>query len=323
MKKILIIICFFIFIMLFIPYITVKIASPKNENVSGPAESISVYISDSGDVIDMDFEEYIKGVVASEMPASFHEEALKAQAVAARSYTLRRMQIYEQSGTPEEHNGALTCDNPAHCKAYSSDEKLRSVWGDKFDEYNKKISACVEATRSVIMTYNGEIVNAVFHSTSSGNTESAKDVWGGDVAYLVSVKSEGDTLSPRYEDEVSFTIDEYKQKVSDAYADAAWDGEGEIIQDIIRSDAGGIISLKTGGITIKGSDFRTLFGLRSTNAEFLYSPDKITIHTKGYGHGVGMSQYGANYLAQTGMSYEQILKSYYSGVEITDYYGNI
>ena len=324
----------YILIILFIPYILVTALkgvpqggdtkSPKAEKASAaePIETISVFRSDTGEVTDMPFGEYLKGVVAAEMPASFNDEALKAQAVAARSYTLTRMQGYKRDGTPPEHNGAMTCTDSTHCKAWLSEETLRKQWGASYDTYWKKISDCVDATMGVVMTYDGNLVNAVFHSTSSGTTENAKDVWGGNVPYLVSVQSEGEELSPKYEDSVTLTIDEFKNKVLAAYPEAVWD-DGELIRDITRSEAGGITTLVTGGVTIKGTQWRTMFGLRSTNVDFSYEGDTVTMHTKGNGHGVGMSQYGANYLAGTGMGYADILKKYYTGVEVGAFTGTI
>ena len=323
-----------ILIILFIPYILVTAlkgipqggdtSSPEAEKTSAaePLETISVFRSDTGEVTDMPFGEYIKGVVAAEMPASFHDEALKAQAVAARSYTLTRMQGYKRDGTPAEHNGAMTCTDSTHCKAWLSEDALRAQWGADYDTYWKKISDCVDATMGVVMTYDGNLVNAVFHSTSSGATENAKDVWGGNIPYLVSVQSEGEELSPKYEDSVTMTIEEFKNKVLAAYPEAVWD-DGELIRNIARSEAGGITTLVTGGVTIKGTQWRTMFGLRSTNVDFSYEGDTVTMHTKGNGHGVGMSQYGANYLAGTGMGYADILKKYYTGVEVGAFTGTI
>ncbi len=326
MKRFLFISVFYICIILFIPYVIVRFSSAQQKNTasaaSEPIEKITTCISSTGEVREIDFCEYLKGVVSAEMPASFHEEALKAQAVAARSYILTRMQGYKRDGTPPEHNGAMTCDDPSHCKAWTSTEKLKEQWGDSFDFYWDKISSCTEQTKGIVMTYDGKLVNAVFHSTSSGFTESAKDVWGGDIPYLVSVKSEGDSLSPKYNDSVTFSIDEYKNKIMQNFPDASFEGR-ELIETINRSEAGGITTIVTGGVSIKAAQFRNIFSLRSANIEFSYDENNITMTTKGNGHGVGMSQYGANYLAATGMKYEDILKTYYTGVEVETFEGKL
>lgn len=327
MKRFLFISALYICIILFIPYLIVLFSSANEKNAdsdtaSEPIEKITTCISSTGEVREIDFCEYLKGVVSAEMPASFHEEALKAQAIAARSYILARMQGYMRDGAPSEHNGAMTCDDPAHCKAWTSTEKLKEQWGDSFDFYWDKISSCTEQTKGIVMTYDGALVNAVFHSTSSGFTENAKDVWGGDVPYLVSVKSEGDSLSPKYDDSVTISVDEYKNKITQNFPDASFDSR-ELIETINRSEAGGITTIVTGGVSIKATQFRNIFSLRSTNIEFSYDENNITMTTKGNGHGVGMSQYGANYLASTGMKYEDILKTYYTGVEVGVFEGKL
>lgn len=328
MRKIAITIASFIFLILFIPYLLVGLPSvrpsdgeqPGNEPTQAaggePISSITTYIAAEDKVVEMDFTEYIKGVVAAEMPASFGDEALKAQAVAARSYIVTRMQGYQRDGTPPEHKGAMTCTDPAHCKAWISKDTAYARWGESADTYWKKISDDVEATRGIIMTYGGEPVNAVFHSTSSGQTENSKDVWGGDIPYLKSVASPGDELSPKYESSQQMRVDEFKDKVHTAYPDAAWDEGTPLIGEIERSEAGGISSIVLGGVTLKTTQFRNLFGLASAHVDFEVTDDTITMNVKGNGHGVGMSQYGANYLSSQGMGYVDILKTYYTGVEV-------
>lgn len=332
MRKFLLTLLFFIVLILFVPYTFVMLIQPSmippaadsEQNQSSaqePIASITSYIPSTDQVITMDFSEYLKGVVAAEMPASFYEEALKAQAVAARSYILTRLKGYERDGAPAEHKGAMTCSDPTHCKAWLSKEDLQGRWGADYDQNWNKISQCVEATKGIVMTYDGKLVNAVFHSTSSGHTENAKDVWGGNIPYLVSVSSPGDSLSPKYESSKTMTLDSFRQTIQAAHADAVWNEQEELISNIVRSDAGGILSLTTGGIELTGSELRSLFSLNSTNVDFQINETEITMHVKGNGHGVGMSQYGANYLASTGMTYPDILKTYYTGVNVGIYQG--
>lgn len=280
-------------------------------------ETVTVYIKAEDRVEEMKIGDYLKGVVAAEMPAEFEEEALKAQAVAARSFLKARSENYKKNGTPPEHKGALTCTDYAHCKAWISEADRKNKWeADKKDEYWKKICKAVDDTKGVIMTYGGEPVNALFHSTSSGRTERAEDVWGGSVPYLQSVESPGDLESPKYLAEAEFTLDEFKSTAEKNIEGINW--SAGIIGEIKRSEAGGIITIVVGGVTVKGTKFRTVYGLRSTNAEITVSESDVKIKTKGYGHGVGMSQYGAQYFAKQGMSYEEILKTYYTGVEIKE-----
>jgi stage II sporulation protein D len=167
------------------------------------------------------------------------------------------------------------------------------------------------------MTYNGEPISAVFHSTSSGFTESAADVWGAEIPYLQSVESEGDLYSPKYMSEVTVSSDEFKSVVSANVQDVNWDGA--LFADISRSEAGGIKNITVGNQIISGTEFRKIFNLNSTNVELTERDGNIIMSVKGYGHGVGMSQYGANYLASQGENYEKILKTYYTDIEINNW----
>lgn len=276
--------------------------------------SVSVFFSDEGRTEEMDINEYLKCVVAAEMPADFEAEALKAQAVAARTYLYSHIEQAQKGNIAEGHNGAAVCTDSSHCQAYISADERRKSWGDAADANWEKVSGAVESTTGEIMTYNGETISAVFHSTSSGSTEAAVDVWGSDVPYLQSVASVGDEQSPKYKSEVSMSEAEFKNIAEDKVDGVDW-SKG-VVTDIARSGAGGIISLKLGGIEVKGTDFRTIFDLRSTNVEIINENGSVKMSVKGYGHGVGMSQYGANYLASQGKKYEGILKTYYTDVKI-------
>lgn len=277
-------------------------------------KTVSVYVAQEDKVVTMRESQYLKEVVSAEMPASFEFEALKAQAVAARSYLVSRQNAYKISGTPEEHKGADICTDPTHCKAWISEEKRRESWGADADKNWDKISRAVDETSGEVITYNGEVISAVFHSTSSGKTESSKDVWGGDRPYLVSVESYGDTLSPKYKSEKEISLAEFK-KIAEKNIEGV-DFKKGIIGDIARSDAGGIMTVEIGGVAVKGTVFRKIYDLRSTNVEISIDKDAVKFDVTGFGHGVGMSQYGANYLASQGKDYKEILKTYYTGVEI-------
>ncbi len=314
-KKFLLFVCMVIMITVGIPFLIVKSLSDYKR--VDEKESISVYIKSEDKVCDMYVEQYIKEVTAAEMPAYFELEALKAQAVAARTYLTNRVRVYKKTQPPAEHNGAMICTDSTHCKAWISEEKKKEQWGEDYKKNWEKISNAVDSTKDLIITYNSQPISAVFHSTSSGTTENAKDVWGGDVGYLVSVKSEGDLKSPKFNSEAEFSLEEFKKIAQEKIEGINW--ENGLIDNITRSDAGGIKTLSVGGVSVKGTDFRFMYGLRSTNIEIEVLENSIKMYVKGYGHGVGMSQYGANYLAQEGKTYEEILKTYYSGVEITKY----
>lgn len=258
----------------------------------------------------MEFEKYILGVVMAEMPATFDSEALKAQSVAARTYALAKMK--SESGIMA-HRGADVCDDFAHCQAYITEKKAKSNWNKNASEYLKKCKNAVDDTEGEIMIYDGEPIKAVFHSSSSGKTENARDVWGGSVDYLVSVESPGERECPSHESEVSVGIEDFKEKVKKEYKA---DFSKEIIGEAEYNDSGSVKSLSVGTVRIKGTEIRKMFDLRSTSFKAEVVGDKVIFRVVGNGHGVGMSQYGANYLAKSGYDYKQILKRYYSGVEI-------
>lgn len=274
---------------------------------------VEVSLNYNGSVIKLPLNEYLEGVVAAEMPALFPEEALKAQAVAARTYTMKKL----AAAPATVHNGAAVCDKPSHCKAYAPLASHASAWSGKTEEYTQKIKNAVAETDGEILLYNNEPITAVFHSTSSGKTENAKDVWGGDVPYLVSVESKGEEDSPRYKDEKSVTYDEFKTLFSKAHPNAVFAENPENwFTSVSRSSAGGIKTISVAGVSVKGSELRSLLSLNSTNFTIAVRDGKITFSSRGYGHGVGMSQYGARAMALSGKNYEEILKSYYTGVTL-------
>lgn len=302
-KKILVIILAVIFITLLLPLAVVYLMGfdvPDAPHID--AGKVSVYLTDEGRTAEMDINEYLTRVVAAEMPADFETEALKAQAVAARTYLFSRIEQFNAGNITENHPDAPVCTDYTHCQAYTT------------HEIPDNIRAAVTDTTGQIMTYNGEIISALFHSTSSGTTEAAVDVWGSDVPYLKSVKSEGDLDSPKYLSSLTISVDEFKAVAEEKLDGVDW--SKPLFENINRSAAGGIITLDIGGVQVRGTDFRTMYGLRSTNAEIEEKGGNIIMSVRGYGHGVGMSQYGANYMAANGSDYSEILKTYYTGIEI-------
>ena len=285
--------------------------SPTPQPISNtPSPKINVLIN--GNPQEMDLETYLVGVVAAEMPATFELEALKAQAVAARTYTEKKRGFQNA-----DHPTATVCDDPAHCSAYITYDKIKERHdADWLNNLYPKITNAVNTTRGEIITYNNEPISAVFHSTSSGITENARDVWGGDTPYLVSTKSEGEENSPRYTEEVTLTLDEFKSKINSGTKKADFGSSpSSWIGNITKNESGSVNTINIGGVSFKGTDIRSLLGIRSTNFEINIG-DKANIKTKGNGHGVGLSQYGANFMAQQGYEYKDILKKYYTGVEV-------
>ena len=247
------------------------------------------------------------------MPALFPEEALKAQAVAARTYTMKKA----SSAPVKDHNGAAVCSNPSHCKAYKPLSEFAAKWSENAESYSEKIKRAVKETDGEILLYDGEPITAVFHSTSSGKTESSADVWGGNLPYLVSVESEGEESSPHFEEEKSFPTVEFRERFAKKHPDAVFDENPENwITNIRRSEAGGVKTISVGGVSVKGSELRSIYELKSTNFTITFDGGYMKIRTRGYGHGVGMSQYGARAMAQSGKTYDEILKKYYTGTTL-------
>lgn len=279
---------------------------------------VQVYDKQQGKVVEMTLQDYLVGVVAAEMPASFEEEALKAQAVAARSYTVSRMKENSQNeNLYEQHQGADVCTDYHHCKAFLTPAERRQRYGANYEQYEQKVEQAVAQTDGQIAVYDQEPIVAVFHSTSSGHTESAQDVWGNDVPYLQSVESPGEEASPRYESEVTVTKEEFVSQLAAASPGIAIEGELEqCVGEMVRSDAGGVESVELCGVSFTGAQVREMFGLRSTHFTIETTPQQMTFHVLGYGHGVGLSQYGANYMAQQGSTWQEIITWYYTGVNI-------
>lgn len=286
--------------------------SQNGENFHFDGQTVGVFNCETQKVMQVNLEEYLVGVVAAEMPAAFETEALKAQAVAARTFIVKKVADHN---APEQHAGAAVCTDSTHCKAWLSKDDLKKTYGKNFDEYYSKVAQAVLATQGEIVVYQGQPITAVFHSMSGGRTENAKDVWGGDVPYLVSVDSPGDILSPKYETTADFTLEEFKEKILAAKPDAVVDSYNDI-GDIVRSEAGGVKTIIIGGQEFTGAEMRTMFGLRSANFSLSQVGENLRFTVHGYGHGVGMSQYGANYFAQMGRSYKEILKIYYQGTDL-------
>lgn len=279
---------------------------------------IKVYNTKTNDVMVLDLEEYLKGVVSSEMPAEFNYEALKAQAVTARTYLLYRLKKYP-NGQPE-HMDAPICTN-THCQVWNSKEDLIAAHdNDWYDTYWSKIEQAVESTRGQILTYEGKIIEPLFHSTSGGRTENSEDVFSTAVPYLRSVESPYEGESPKLHDSVKITVNQFIDKINSVYGNLNINSNN--LKDKIElgevSEGGKIKTIIIDNVEINGREIRSLFNLNSTNFSFIQSGDQLEIVTTGYGHGVGMSQYGANGMAEQGYNYKEILKHYYTGVEITN-----
>jgi len=287
------------------------------ENANTVDSQITIPVLTGGEVRYLKLDEYLEGVLAAEMPASFPDEALKAQAVAARTFIIHKRSLVEAGEMIDSsHKGAIMCDDPAHCSAYTDIAvNASSVFGDNADAYTEKIRSAVRDTDGIIMTYGGEPITSSFHAISGGRTENAADVWGCDVPYLRSVESSEDETAAMYESDVAYSTDELRALLTSQLPDSDLSGETETwFKDSVRSEAGGIITVELGGVEVKGTWLRSVLSLASTDFTVEHEDGKVVFHCIGYGHGVGMSQYGAKQKAEHGAGYEEILKHYYTGV---------
>lgn len=253
-----------------------------------------------------DFEAYIKGVVAAEMPALFQTEALKAQAVSARTYAARKMYENNSNAVPYDIG-----------QAYITVEEMKQKWGEHFTEYYNKISNAVEQTKGEIMVYDNEPILAVFHSESAGKTEDAENVWEQEIPYLKSVDSSLDKNAPDFEKSISYTYDELIKRFSNHYKDFSLDNNQ--IKILSHTPAGYVQKIQIGNKTLTGREIREILNLRSSNFTVSIQNNTIVFTTKGYGHGAGMSQYGAEFMAKEGKTYHEILQHYYTGISFSNY----
>lgn len=296
----------------------IDITSKSKKGVDEP--EIAMYDHATKSIIRMPLEEYIIGVVAAEMPASFELEALKAQAVAARTFAVRKMRAFGGNGC-SSHPQADVCSLYSHCQAWISDEQQKKNWGSDYAANHEKIVRAVEETRGYIMTYDGAPIEVFFHSTSNGKTEDAGEVFSHSLPYYTVVDSPGEESSPKYKQTFTFSNDQFVKIFKSRYPSSNLSAKNLSSQIRVKSytKSGRVGELIVGGIAVKGTDFRYLYGLNSTDFKFKFEEDRVVIETTGYGHGVGMSQVGANYMAQQGHTYVEILKHYYKGVEIEKY----
>lgn len=262
------------------------------------------------EVYDVDMQEYLVGVVAAEMPAYFEPEALKAQAVAARTYSM-------YCAATGRHSDAQVCTDYACCQAWISREDMEANWGDSFQENYSAISRAVEETAGEYLCYQGQPVFAAFHSSSSGATEDCGAIWN-PLPYLVSVSSPetADTV-PGFVSQVELSSLDFRDTVLSAYPYADFTGdESGWVGEISLEDSGRVAWAVLGGVEIPGTEIRSLFSLRSTAFSLEYTGSSFLFTVTGYGHGVGMSQHGANLMAAQGSDYTQILAHYYPGTQL-------
>ena len=299
-KKILLFSC----IIIMIPFIVVSLFIRDDEITFNFSENsvVRVYREESDTIDKVPLEEYVTGVLAGEMPIEFELEALKAQAVAARSYVMIQM----ERNINKDYDVVDTVMN----QVYLDKSHLMLVWKDSYTDNINKIKMAVLSTRGEYISYDGKVAEALFFSTSSGVTENSEDVFNGKVEYLRSVDSHWDEISPAYSITITYTLNEFYDLLDLEYNDKV------DIENIDKTDAGRINKLDINGKSFTGGSVMSKLKLKSTHFEIIQEGTKIIIKTKGYGHGVGMSQYGANGMAIEGYNYQDILKHYYTNIQI-------
>lgn len=305
MKKIVVIIISVIFIpfiitSFFYEYKLQHIQSGFNSNKD---ETVVRVLTKNNTVEKINLEDYLVGVVSGEVPVSFEKEAIKAQAVAARTYALKQIENHK--------NYEYDVKDDTSSQVYQTDEELRNKWGNNYDEYVKKIKECVNKTEGEYVSYNNEVIYAFFFSTSNGKTEDNKNVFGKDLPYLKVVDSSFDESETK-----NFTTVKIVS-LDDFYKQLNLEKSDELnITDIVKTESGRISSIMVNGKAFTGRDFQKRLSLRSNDFTIQKNNENITITTKGFGHGVGMSQYGANALAKRHKTYDEILKYYYQGTNL-------
>lgn len=330
MKRIIFFIISFVLICFVIPIIftskfrtlETKVELPIDEEKNnieiydyGQYTTVKLLHVSTGEIEELGLDQYLYGVVSSEMPANFEEEALKAQAVVARTYTIYKI----TNGS--KHENANICDDSKCCQAWISKEARFEKWNKSERENNwSKIVNAVDSTKGKIITYDGKPINAFFHSNSGGKTEIASSVWGGkDEPYLQAVETSGEGNYTQYSSEVILTKSEFVDKIKQYHSNFEIDFSNENQIEILEYTEGQRIkTIKLGNLELTGTEIRNIFGLKSAKFEISVDGENVKFKVIGYGHGVGMSQTGADSMAKEGKNYEEIIKHYYTGVEIVN-----
>ena len=303
---------YILFLMLVLAVLPLIFISGKQADINySEKDDVSPVIkieSETGDIFEDTLEHFLLGVVAAEMPRSFPLEALKAQAIAARTY------IYGQMGKGL-YNGADTCVDPNRAQAWIDLDEVLPVTASNVEDSDwQKIYTAVESTCGIVVTYNGEIASTPYCSTCGGQTADASEVWGNSLPWLISIECPYDTDSPKYDTIVSYQNNELTKLLDVNQSD---------LQNITiteRTASGRVANVKVGNKNYTGQEIRKLLSLNSTNFSICLMTNKVVFNVRGYGHGVGLCQYGAKGMADTGKTYEEILTYYYHGIELTKAY---
>ncbi|MBS7020551.1 MAG: stage II sporulation protein D [Firmicutes bacterium] len=293
------------FIILLVPFLIVSIFVRQNSIHFEFKKNTIVRVKreKTGAIEQVPFENYVVGVLAGEMPTTFPMEALKAQAVAARTYVMRKMEYAKE----QDYDIVDTVSN----QVYYNEEELKTRWKNDYDEKMNRIKKAVLETKGEYLSYQGQIAQAFFFSTSTGYTENCEEVFQESLPYLKSVKSDWEKeVSPVFEDGKTFTLTEFYQKLNLDY------NQTLSVEVTAKTSTGRVKKIKINGKELTGNDVYKALGIRSTYFDIKQNGEEVIVSTKGFGHGVGMSQYGAYGMAKQGADYQKILKYYYQGIDI-------
>ena len=305
-----------ILLMMTLPLLSVRSEKSAPDNSSSVVSAdkptddpdfVTVLNGDTEKIEKIKISEYVLGVVAAEMSVSSEPEALKAQAVAAHTFLLYR----KNKNADKDYD--ITTDSTLD-QAYINEAERKKKWGSNYEKYNNALLSIIDEVDGLYICYNGKPILAAYHAISGGKTESCKNVWGSDLPYLVSVESIGDILAPNYLTTVSVSFSELKAAFKDKCKLPS--NQKKYIGKITRTKSGTVTGVTIGDKTFKGSELRSAFSLCSSNFDITLNEDGYTFTVRGYGHGVGMSQYGANYMAKQGNTYKEILGWYYKGCSV-------
>lgn len=292
-------------VLLFIYFLTLNTEDNFKErennsmSLNNSKEERLIAVSYKGESLEMTIDDYIIHVLACEMPASFNSEALKAGAIAARTFYLYKI----------NHNSKYVANTNDQC--YNTNEEMKNKWNDDYDKFYNTIKDAVIDTSGEFISYDGNVIESFYFSMSNGYTEDIQNVFSESKPYLVSVESSWDLNLANFEKSVTFSINDFLTKLG-------LDNIGDVKYNILsKSNSGRIKEILINDIIFEGTDFRKKLGLRSTDFDVNFQEGNVVITTRGYGHGVGLSQYGANEMAKLGYNYKEILKYYYTGVEIS------
>ncbi|ATW25973.1 stage II sporulation protein D [Candidatus Formimonas warabiya] len=277
---------------------------------------IRVFFVQEKKTVSLPLEEYLVGVLAAEMPAEFEKEALKAQAIAARTYALKKIKFSTKT-INQEHPNADVCTDPGHCQGWLSEEEMKKKWGWlRYWEYQKKLKAAVKATCGEVATYEKQLIDPVYHSTCGGRTENSEEVWTYATPYLKSVPCKWDQDSPKYRTRLLIPFSQLSEKLGGKINNPS----AFTIKALEKTKTGRLKTILVGNKRMAATEFRRIFGINSTNFTWKIQKEGVELTIVGYGHGVGMCQFGANGLAKEGYNAEKILKYYYQGIEIEKLY---